>query len=550
MDKLFELKTLLKKDLYLSLIAPLKKPSKNGGSFKALTVLGLVILFFYLAFLYFILLLAFVIPMAKIGKANLILSGFFGFVSLATIIFTSAGIISKIYYSKDVELLLPLPLRRNNIFISKILGSVTVAFLVSFIIFIPMVFPLIKFGNLSFLKFFSIIFLNLSNIIFTVLILSIIIILFMKIFAGIGGLKNLLQALGFIFVIVLSFSPQFLSKSDASKEFVEKNLIKFIKLLFPQVYIVDKVYGMNNISCFLISLGILILMAIILYALSFPLSNLMIDGVLKSNNVSSKVKKIRGNKNTSIAISLAKKDVLNVIKTPVYFFNLASTGIFLPLFFILGFFKGIDNIDAIKNFFVNLESYGLGKIDLFFVFMIVLFFYSAFMTPLSLTSITREGKNIYLMQTLPISYEDQVKGRILGSTIFQIISCLPVILLLAYFTKFNVIYIFAMLIGSFLGSYASSSFGIFYGIKYPKLDWENPQEAVKRNFPVFLFSILSMAAMAFSAFILFQIISRFASLGVIKFVIIAYILVAMGLSFKIKKEAEISLKEKLPEYNS
>ncbi|MBS5945564.1 MAG: hypothetical protein KIB06_02645 [Peptoniphilus harei] len=549
MDKLFELKTLLKKDLYLSLIAPLKKPSKNGGSFKALPVLGLVILFFYLAFLYFMLILAFIIPMAKIGKSNLILSGFFGFVSLATIIFTSAGIISKIYYSKDVELLLPLPLRRNNIFISKILGSVAIAFLVSFIIFIPMVFPLIKFGNLSFLKFFSIIFLNLSNIIFTVLILSIIIILFMKIFAGIGGLKNLLQALGFIFVIVLSFSPQFLSKSDASKEFVEKNLIKFIKLLFPQVYIVDKVYGMNNISCFLISLGILILMAIIFYVLSFPLSNLMIDGVLKANNVSSKVKKVRGNKNTAIAISLAKKDVSNVIKTPVYFFNLASGAFMFPILMIFGFLKG-ESIKYIQEFFANTESFGFGKIDLFFVFMIVLFFYSAFITPLSLTSITREGKNIYLMQTLPISYEDQVKGRILGSTIFQIISSLPLLLLLAYFTKFNVIYIFAMFIGSFLGSYASSSFGIFYGIKYPKLDWENPQEAVKRNFPVFLFSILSMAAMAFSAFILFQIISNFSSLGVIKFIILAYLIIAMALSFTIKKQAEISLKEKLPEYNS
>ena len=549
MDKLFELKTLLKKDLYLSLIAPLKKPSKNGGSFKALTVLGLVILFFYLAFLYFILLLAFVIPMAKLGKANLILSGFFGFVSLATIIFTSAGIISKIYYSKDVELLLPLPLRRNNIFISKILGSVTVAFLVSFIIFIPMAFPLIKFGNLSFLKFFSIIFLDLSNIIFTVLILSIIIILFMKIFAGIGGLKNLLQALGFIFVIVLSFSPQFLSKSDASKEFVEKNLIKFIKLLFPQVYIVDKVYEMNNISGFLISLGILLLMAIIFYVLSFPLSNLMIDGVLKANNVSSKVKKVRGNKNTAIAISLAKKDVSNVIKTPVYFFNLASGAFMFPILMIFGFLKG-ESIKYIQEFFANTESFGFGKIDLFFALLMGLFFYSAFITPLSLTSITREGKNIYLMQTLPISYEDQVKGRILGSTIFQIISSLPLLLLLAYFSKFNVIYIFAMLIGSFLGSYASSSFGIYYGIKYPKLDWENPQEAVKRNFPVFLFSILSMAAMAFSAFIIFRLYMAFGSVSFIKFIILAYVAVAMALSIKIKKQAEISLKEKLPEYNS
>ena len=550
MNRFLELKTLLKKDLYLSLIAPLKKPSKNGGDFRVLTVLGLVILFFYLAFLYFSLILGFIIPMAKLGKESLVLSGFFGFVSIGTIVFTSPGIISKIYYSRDVELLLPLPLRQNNIYLSKILGSVIKVFVVSFIVFIPMVFPLTKYGNLNFLKFFSIVFLNLSNIIFTLLIMSIILILFMRAFAGIGGLKNLLQTLGFIFGIGATLAPQLITRSEVAKEVIEKNIIKFIKHLFPQVYLVDKLYGMTNLSGFFISLGILLLMAIILYVLSFPLSNLMIDGVLKANNVSSKVKKIRGNKNTSIAISLAKKDVANVIKTPVYFFNLASTGIFLPLFFILGFFKGIDNIDAIKNFFVNLESYGLGKIDLFFVFMIVLFFYSAFMTPLSLTSITREGKNIYLMQTLPISYEDQVKGRILGSCIFQIISSLPLLLLLAYFTRFNVIFIFAMLIGSFLGSYASSSFGIFYGIKYPKLDWENPQEAVKRNFPVFLFSILSMAAMAFSAFIIFRIYMAFRSVSFVKFIILAYVAVAMALSIKIKKQAEISLKEKLPEYNS
>ena len=107
-----------------------------------------------------------------------------------------------------------------------------------------------------------------------------------------------------------------------------------------------------------------------------------------------------------------------------------------------------------------------------------------------------------------------------------------------------------MLIGSCLGSYASSSFGIYYGIKYPKLDWENPQDAVKRNFPVFLFSILSMSVMALSAFILFQIITHVASLGVIKFIIIGYLFFTSVLSIKIKKQAKISLKEKLPEYNS
>ena len=104
--------------------------------------------------------------------------------------------------------------------------------------------------------------------------------------------------------------------------------------------------------------------------------------------------------------------------------------------------------------------------------------------------------------------------------------------------------------GSCLGSYASSSFGIYYGIKYPKLDWENPQDAIKRNFPVFLFSILSMAVMALSAFIIFRLYMAFGSVSFVKFIIIGYVTLAMALSLAIKKQAKISLKEKFPEYNS
>ena len=549
MTRFFELKTLLKKDLYLSLLAPLKKPSKNGGDFRVLTILGFVFLFFYLAFLYFFLILGFIIPMAKLGKESLVLMVFFGFVSLGTIVFTSPGIISKIYYSRDVELLLPLPLRQNNIYLSKILGSVAIAFLTSLVIFIPLIFPLVKYGSLKLIKFFSIIFLNLSNIIFTLLILSLILILFMRVFAGIGGLKNLLQALGFIFVIGISLAPQLMARSDLAKEVVEKNIMNFIKHLFPQVYLVDKIYGMNNLPGFFISLSILIALAVILFVLSFPLARLMIAGVLRANTLGSKAKRKGENKNTSIAISLAKKDVANVIKTPVYFFNLASGAFMFPILMIFGFLKG-ESIKHIQEFFANTESFGFGKIDVIFALLIGLFFYAAFMTPLSITSITREGKNIFLMQTLPISYEDQIKGRILGSSLFQFISTFPIIIFLAYLIGFDGLNILAMLIGSCLGSYASSSFGIYYGIKYPKLDWENPQDAVKRNFPVFLFSILSMAVMALSAFIIFRIYMAFRSVSFVKFIIIGYVAVAMALSLAIKKQAKISLKEKLPEYNS
>lgn len=550
MDKFLELKTLLKKDIYLNLIAPLKKPSKNGGSFKALAIFGLALLFVYLGFLYFVLILAFIIPMSKNGESNTVLMAFFGFVSIGVIIFTSANIISKIYYSKDVEILLPLPIRRNNIYLSKILGSVIPSLVISFIIFVPMVFPLIRFANLSFFKFFSIIFLNLSNIIFTILILSIILILFMRAFAGVGGLKNLLQALGSIIIICTTLLPQIMTRSENSNIINENNLLHFIKLFFPQVHLFNKVYGMSDLPAFFLSFFILIAMTIILYALSFPLSKIMIAGVLKTNIQSSRVWHSRENKNTSIVLSLAKKDVINVLKTPVYFFNLAASSFMLPILILFSIFKRMENISTIQNFFDNIENYGFDKINLFFAFMLAVFFYAAFMTPLSLTSITREGKNIYSMQTLPISYEDQVNGRLLGSTIFQFASTLPIIILLSYLTKFNTLYILSMLIGAALGSYASSVFGIFFGIKYPKLNWENPQEAVKKNFTVFIFGILSMAVIAINSFIFYLIFKNLGSIIVFKFIAIVYLVLIMLFSTAIKNQAKISLKENLPEYSA
>ena len=113
----------------------------------------------------------------------------------------------------------------------------------------------------------------------------------MRAFAGIGGLKNLLQALGFIFGIGATLAPQLITRSNLSKEVVEKNIINFIKHLFPQVYLVDKIYVMNNIPGFFISLAILLLMALILFILSFPLSKLMIAGVLRANTSGSRAKR-------------------------------------------------------------------------------------------------------------------------------------------------------------------------------------------------------------------------------------------------------------------
>ena len=548
-----ELKLLLKKDFYLSFTGPFKKAkAKNKGLSGYLQLVLIGILFIYFLFLYLSLFKGLILPGIKKGQSQNILSFFTIAISLVAIIFTVAEIISKIYFSNDVKILLSLPIRRNNIFMSKILVSMIDICGLCLLGLIPIFYGTLKYTDINFFTMFGILFLNFSNICLTLSLISFLIVVFMKIFGGRGNLKNFLQIIGFLLIMFLSFGPQIIVNRffAAGGSFDYEKLLNLMKFIFPQTVILGKIYTLNNFLSLILGIGALIFAFCIFYFLSFPLSRLMTEGVLKNEVTANKKAHRTKNKKTSASFAIGKKDLLNIVKTPVYFFNIGITGIIFPLIFFINMTARKENLEKLRDLLSNLNRYGLENFDLFIIFAFLFFLYSIFLQPSTLTSFTREGKSIYLMQTLPISYEDQIRGRLFASLFFQMLNILPMIFLIGYISGFKLINIFAMFLGGLIGSFFSSTFGLLFGIIYPKFDWDNPQQAVKKNFSIFIFNLISFGIIGLLIIFIYLLFKKFnLDFNIIKILILILILCFLILSIFLKKRSKDLLREKLPSYN-
>lgn len=548
-----ELKLLLKKDFYLSFTGPFKKAkAKNKGLSGYLQLVLIGILFIYFLFLYLSLFKGLILPGIKKGQSQNILSFFTIAISLVAIIFTVAEIISKIYFSNDVKILLSLPIRRNNIFMSKILVSMIDICGLCLLGLIPIFYGTLKYTDINFFTMFGILFLNFSNICLTLSLISFLIVVFMKIFGGRGNLKNFLQIIGFLLIMFLSFGPQIIvNRFFASGANIDyEKLLNLIKFIFPQIFILSKIYTLNNFLSLILGIGALIFSFCIFYFLSFPLSKIMAEGVLKNEVTANKKAHRTKNKKTSASFAIGKKDLLNIVKTPVYFFNIGITGIIFPLIFFINMTARKENFEKLRDLLSNLNRYGLENFDIFIIFAFLFFLYSIFLQPSTLTSFTREGKSIYLMQTLPISYEDQIRGRLFASLFFQMLNILPMIFLIGYISGFKLINIFAMFLGGLIGSFFSSTFGLLFGIIYPKFDWDNPQQAVKKNFSIFIFNIISLGIIGLLIIFIYLLFKKFnLDFNIIKILILILILCFLILSIFLKKRSKDLLREKLPSYN-
>jgi ABC-2 type transport system permease protein len=110
--------------------------------------------------------------------------------------------------------------------------------------------------------------------------------------------------------------------------------------------------------------------------------------------------------------------------------------------------------------------------------------YFMFMTAMSMipaTTFSREGKYLWQIRSLPLSIEQIIAAKVVGSQVVNIIGCLvgavPVAILMGWS-------IWEVLLGSFLGTLLASALAGFlalFDLRKPMLDWVNPVKAVKSN---------------------------------------------------------------------
>lgn len=436
-------------------------------------------------------------PFSQIGQQSyFLLMGFLGS-QLMVFFFGLMYVMSKYYFSNDLNHLVPLPIKPSQILTSKFITIMVSEYLTSLPVFLPFIIIYGLKTNASLVYWLYSILGAVFLPVIPLVISSLTIMILMK-YTNIKGKRDQLRVIaagGFmVFVIWSQFKIQQISQSAIleGENFMlnlarDANLlVKSLGLAFPpsmwgalSLANFDSFLGLSNILLYsLVSIISFLLMIIASEKLFF-------DGLIGNIEVSAS-KGSNKNKNldkTIVAskpyLAIARKEIKMLFKTPIYLMNSVGGVIIVPIIMVMPFLTGEESIMSISPLLD-------GNMDLLVLIGIGMIGVLGMLNCVGVTTFSREGSNFWIMRTLPIKAVDQILGRLLASLFIQVIGALVLIISIFFVIKLDIIGIALIFLLGLLASTPMTLLGMIIDIMRPMLNWTNPQQAMKQNFNVLI----------------------------------------------------------------
>ena len=406
------------------------------------------------------------------------------------------------FFSKDYEVLLPLPIKSEELLISKF-NTILINLYFSELIFA--IFPLIIFGILTdagILYYFYLIIILLIFPILSNLIVSLIMMIFMKLskFIKNKDIFQILITLIFIFIVfILEFQvvSNVINKMDdnvsitneeVANEFNNfnnklENNCKYFLIINPTVNILNNYNKLISIFELIkiIFINFIFLILFIFIGKKYYLKNILNNNniyfkKIKNNKIEKKLKKIK------IKKSYLKKEFKVLFKNPIFFMQCIFPTLILVISCVLIIFIGLPNLRAI------LTSDLLGEkiefsVDLNVMCLmlgIIQFIFT--MSNISISAISREGKNARLMKYIPVDFYKQFIYKTIPQILLNnILIIIILILTKLIFPEFQIIYLIYIFILANLFNIINSKLMVLVDLSRPNLNWKIDYEAIKNN---------------------------------------------------------------------
>ena len=256
-----------------------------------------------------------------------------------------------------------------------------------------------------------------------------------------------------------------------------------------------------------ISINLAVIIATILVLGKFYFS---INSKLKSINTSKTHSKVEplNFKAKSQTNSLIRKEVNTFFKTPVFIIN---AGFSLVLFLVLAVSIAI-RFDSVATMLIDEETgLGLAK-DLIYnnlsIVIFALISFGTFMTSITSSIISLEGRNISILKSLPIKPKTILMAKVKAALLITTPAMLVGDLIMFIRFRTNILEAILLIILSILMPLISHLVGIIINLKYPKLEWESPAEAVKQSTSSFIAVMLGMVILMVTVGISFALIGN------------------------------------------
>ena len=207
-------------------------------------------------------------------------------------------------------------------------------------------------------------------------------------------------------------------------------------------------------------------------------------------------------KNSKLS-AFVKKELKRFFSTPVFVTN---AGFGLVLYVIACIYMGIRYDAIMPTIAAQYPEFNLNEIIKWIPpIMLGVVSFASYMTSITSSMISLEGKAINILKSLPIKPKEIIIYKVLASLIIII----PCIILGEIFIfikfKFDLLSIIILLIAAFILPFVSELIGILINLKYPKMDATNDTEVVKQSMSAMIATFLGMGIFALLAYLIYKL---------------------------------------------
>lgn len=448
--------------------------------------------------------------LVNVGHPEAILTFFILFGQLLILILGIYYMIAIFYFARDLESLIPLPLKPHEIVISKYLTIVVNEWLILFPLLVP---AFVSYGiladvDLGYWIRTPLIFLALPLL--PLAIASILAILLMRV-VNLSKKKDALIIVGSLLLMVIWLVPQF-SRSGSSDEISQEQVVQFlqgedglVKILarsFPPAAWATKAlsqgFSSSGILDLLLFLGISMVMV---FGLVKAGTRFFYRGLIGLQEVQAS-KKLLSKSSLQDKTSSGFHPIRTIFfrewrlmnRTPMFLLNGIFTVVLIPVIFILMAKKGEEASQWIAGLMSN-------HTDLVPILAgAALCIFCGTLNGTASSTFSREGKQFWISKVVPVPFYQQVLGKFLHS---YLVACLGIALgsvAMVILFRFSVLQMVIVIILSMIGTAAFTAIGMFIDLSRPLLNWISPQRAIKQNMNVFFSMLINIVIIVGAGF--------------------------------------------------
>lgn len=437
------------------------------------------------------------------GLSEVFLNIYFSIFSVLIMFQTVLVCTNIFYFSKDIEFILPLPIKPTELLISKFITLITGIYISEFIFGIIPLFLYGIYNNYNFLFYINTIIILIIFPLFLSLFISIIMMFVMKISKFIKN-KDIFQLIITLFLISFIFFIEYKTlgtiivnngeiENIDQEQVVEKildfnnrikNSNKYFLVINPSINALLN----SNFKSFIEIFKILLIDFITFYIFILIGKTTYLKDILRNatyliNKKNTKMNIQKKCKKNNRIKSYIKKEFKNLFRNPMFFMQCIYPVIITLITIII---MGIIIKPKLQQAFLNEEFKNIiGNIsfDITTIYLVLGIMQFLFMLSMaSLTSFSRDGKNSSFVKYIPITYYKQFICKGIPQILINTFSII-VILGILYFVypSINLIYLLDIFILGYLLNIINSYIMIIIDLLNPKLEWDSEYALLKQN---------------------------------------------------------------------